>query len=67
MNKTNWKSFGIMRGEKPYFPDFFKKNLGGEPPPTYDENNRKLGKIKRKNLKKIYITQKYIFLHFFQK
>ena len=41
MNKTNWKSFGIMRDEKPYFPDFIKKNLGGEPPPTYDENNRK--------------------------
>ena len=40
-NKTNWKSFGIMRDEKPYFPDFIKKILGGEPPPTYDENNRK--------------------------
>ena len=55
MKKTNWKSFGIMRDEKPYFPDFIKKNLGGEPPPTYDENNRKQGKIKRKNLKKKYI------------
>ena len=29
-----------MRDEKPYFPDFIKKNVGGEPPPTYDENNR---------------------------
>ena len=48
-----------MRDEKRYFLHFIKKNLGGEPLSTHNENNGKYDKVEGKNLKEIYITQQY--------